>query len=176
VTLTSPIRTPDVSNTPVMTRRAWVLIVLTLLVPGSVQLLAGNRRLGRIILGTWLSVIALGLLGWALVTFFPAFTLTAVTSWLGLLAIQIVLGFLALTWLVAAIDTFRHIRFVYVGPRAKAWVAIAALVAVVVPSGAAAYSSYLVGVSRSAFSNLFADAPAVEPILGLYTFMILCVF
>jgi len=172
VTLTSPIRTPDVNNTPVMTRRAWVLVVLTLLVPGSVQLLAGNRRLGRVILGTWLTVIAMALLGWLVVSFFPSAAITAVTSWLGLLTIQIVLGFLALTWLVAALDTFRLMRFVYVGRRAKLWVAIAALIAIVVPTGAAAYGSYLVGVSRSAFADLFADAPAVEPINGLYTFML----
>lgn len=172
MTLTSPIRTPDVKNTSVMTRRAWILVILTVLVPGSVQLLAGNRRLGRIILGTWLSVIAVALLAWGVVSFFPAFAITAVTSWVGLLAIQIVLGFVALTWLVAAIDTFRLTRFVYVGSRAKAWLAIATVFAIAVPSGAAAYGSYLAGVSRSAFADLFADAPAVEPIDGLYTFML----
>jgi len=172
VSLTSPVRTPDVNNTSVMTRRAWILLVLTLVVPGSVQLLAGNRRLGRFIIGTWLSVIAIALIGWAVLTFFAAAVITAVTSWIGLLTIQIALGFLALTWLVAAVDTFRLIRFAYVGPRAKAWVAVAALIAIVVPTGVAAYGSYLAGVSRSAFASIFGDAPAVQPINGLYTFML----
>ena len=34
-----------------MTKRGWWLVLLNLLVPGSAQVLAGNRRLGRIGLG-----------------------------------------------------------------------------------------------------------------------------
>ena len=43
----SPVRYPDLRDPSVMTRRAWVLVVINLLIPGSAQLLAGNRRLGR---------------------------------------------------------------------------------------------------------------------------------
>ena len=34
-------------------RRAVSLMVMTLLVPGSAQLVAGNRRVGRLALRTW---------------------------------------------------------------------------------------------------------------------------
>ncbi len=45
--VSNPIRHPDVGSAQVMTRRAWWLVVLNFLIPGSAQVLAGNRRLGR---------------------------------------------------------------------------------------------------------------------------------
>jgi len=35
-----------------MTRRAWILVGLNILIPGSAQLLAGNRKLGRFGVGS----------------------------------------------------------------------------------------------------------------------------
>jgi polyisoprenyl-teichoic acid--peptidoglycan teichoic acid transferase len=39
------------------TRRAFLLVLITLLVPGSAQIVAGNRRLGRAALRVWLTAI-----------------------------------------------------------------------------------------------------------------------
>jgi hypothetical protein len=48
VYLTTPtVRNPDVGSRDVMTARAWWLVALNLLIPGSAQMLAGSRRLGR---------------------------------------------------------------------------------------------------------------------------------
>lgn len=49
--LERPIRTPDLSSPPLMTKRARWLVVLGFLLPGSAQLLAGNRKLGRFGIG-----------------------------------------------------------------------------------------------------------------------------
>ena len=174
MTLTSPIRNPDLRNPSVMTRRAWWLIVLSLIIPGSAQLLAGNRRLGRILFGSWLSMVAIVIIGFALNSFVPAFALTIATSWWGLLALQIGLVYVALVWFVGAVDTFRLLRFVYVGQRAKAWVAFAVIVSILVPAGAASYASFLTGVSRSTLADIFANqADIVEPIDGVYTFLLI---
>ncbi|MEO7421650.1 MAG: hypothetical protein ABIU87_04570, partial [Ornithinibacter sp.] len=43
-------------------RRSVSLLVMTVLVPGTAQLAAGNRRLGRVALRVWLGVLAAGLL------------------------------------------------------------------------------------------------------------------
>ena len=45
-----------------LTKRAFVLILMTLLVPGSAQIVAGNRRLGRAALRVTFTVWALALL------------------------------------------------------------------------------------------------------------------
>src|SRR5690606_8614926 len=55
-----PLRKPDTRNRDTMRRRAWWLITLNLLLPGTPQTVAGNRTLGRI--GT-LSTLLL----WALI-------------------------------------------------------------------------------------------------------------
>ena len=55
-----PLRYPNTASRPMMTRRAWWLLVLNFLIPGSAQVLAGNRRLGRFGLGATL-------FGWTLI-------------------------------------------------------------------------------------------------------------
>jgi hypothetical protein len=56
--LTDPVRYPVSASVPVRTKRAFVLILLTLLVPGSAQLVAGDRKLGRAALRVTLCVWA----------------------------------------------------------------------------------------------------------------------
>ena len=51
---TRPLRHPDSADPGVMTKRGWWLLVMNLLVPGSAQVVAGNRRLGRFGLGATL--------------------------------------------------------------------------------------------------------------------------
>lgn len=174
MTLTSPIRNPDLRNPSVMTRRAWWLIVLSVIIPGSAQLLAGNRRLGRFLFGSWLSMLGFVVIGVLLNTFLPAIALTIATSWWGLLALQIGLIYAAIVWFIAAIDTFRLVRIVYVGPRAKGWVALAVVLSIIAPAGAASYASLVTGISRGALANIFADnSDFVEPIDGVYTFLLI---
>ena len=60
--LTDPVRYPPERPAPVRTKRAFVLILLTLLVPGSAQIVAGDRRLGRTALRVTLTVWALAVL------------------------------------------------------------------------------------------------------------------
>lgn len=173
MSLTSPIRNPDVHDTAVMGRRAWWLIVLSFLIPGSAQLLAGNRRLGRILFGAWLILFVIGLA--TLVSYFLAagVTLSFWVSYWGLLGMQVILVVLALISFVAAIDTFRLVRFVHVPGSTRLWVAILTIVAMFGPAGGAAYATYLAGVTRATIAGIFADAPTVAPIEGKYSFMLL---
>jgi LCP family protein required for cell wall assembly len=156
-----------------MRRRAWWLIVLSLLMPGSAQLIAGNRRLGRVLFGTWLLLLVVGV-GTA-VSYFIASgaTLGFWVSFWGLLGVQVLLVVFAILSFLAAVDTFRLVRFVHVPGRTRVWVASLTVMAMLVPAGAAAYGSFLAGVTRSSIGGIFAEKPAVEPIDGKYTFMLL---
>lgn len=174
MTLTSPIRNPDLRNPSVMTRRAWWLIFLSAIVPGSAQLVAGNRRLGRFLFGSWLSLMGFIAIGALLNTYLPAVAFTIATSWWGLLCLQIGLVFVALVWFIAAVDTFRLVRIVYVGSRAKVWVALALAVSIIVPPGIASYASIVTGISRDVLARIFGDSSEfVEPVEGVYTFLII---
>ena len=129
MTSTSPVRFPDLRDPSVMTRRAWVLVVLNLLIPGSAQLMAGNRKLGRF--GTRATFALWGLAVIAALVYFlarPVF-ITIATNYFVLWIAQAVILFYVVLWIVLTLDTLRLIRIVRVGPRARAAVAGVAIVA-----------------------------------------------
>jgi len=156
VSLTSPIRNPDMRDPAVMSRRAWWLILLSIFMPGSAQLIAGNRRLGRVLFGIWLLLLAVGV--GTFVAYFIAggATLSFWVSFWGLLGVQALLVVFAILSFVAAVDTFRLVRFVHIPGRTRVWVALLTVVAMLVPAGAAAYGSFLAGVTRATIGGIFA--------------------
>ena len=54
---THPLRDPAALSPAMRTRRGVTLLLMTLFVPGSAQVTAGNRRWGRVGLRIWLGVL-----------------------------------------------------------------------------------------------------------------------
>lgn len=156
-----------------MTKRAWVLVVLNVLIPGSAQLLAGSRRLGRFGVGAtfllW-AVLALALLLWLV---WPTALLTvaafSVTLWLAAAA----LVFYAVLWVVLTLDTLRLVRLVKTLPSARTWIAGVATLAMVFVAGGAAYGAYVASTAGSFVSDVFTVAPPEPPVDGRYNIMLL---
>jgi len=157
-----------------MTRRAWWLVGLNVVVPGSAQVLAGNRRLGRF-------ALAATFIGWALALALLALALVQRGWLLGLLTQPIVLGalvvalvFYALLWIVLTFDTLRLVRFVRVSPSARLPVALLAIVGLVTGSGAAGYGAAS-GVSAiGVLSTVFGGGSQLaEPVDGRYNILLL---
>lgn len=180
-----PLRNPDVSSREVMTRRGWWLVLLNFLVPGSAQVLAGNRRLGRFGLGatlflwTALLLAGLGALLWpsglfALATgsFIPDFL--SWFRWLPLTIVQIVIVGYAVLWIVLTIDTLRLVRLVRTGPLARCAIAFVSIALLVVSGSGAAWAAQAAGTTRDAFASIFAEsAPVVPPSDGYYNILLL---
>jgi LCP family protein required for cell wall assembly len=169
-----PLRYPDASSRAAMTRRGWWLIVLNFLLPGSAQVLAGNRRLGRIgvvsTLVMWTIVIAAVLT--ALLAR-PAF-LAIATSWFALILAQWLPIAYAVLWVVLTLDTLRLVRLVKTGRRARFGIAAASVVLLVVASGTALHAAGMVGTTRDTLSAIFgASGPMVEPSEGYYNILLL---
>jgi polyisoprenyl-teichoic acid--peptidoglycan teichoic acid transferase len=172
--LTDPVRNPASAPAPVRTKRAFLLILLTLFVPGSAQIAAGDRKLGRIALRVTLTVWALVIL--ALVLLFTNRTLliNIVTNPVASLLIVLVLTALAVGWAVLFINTLRLIRPVLLPPRMRPAVGIALALAMVASSGSLGYAAYLLNVSRNAIGSIFnANGPAIEPVDGRYNFLMM---
>ena len=180
-----PMRHPDANSRAVMTRRGWWLVALNFLLPGSAQVLAGNRRLGRFGLGATLAmwtILALAGLGallmpsglFALATgsFVPDFL-----SWfrpLPLTLVQIALVAYAVLWIVLTIDTLRLVRLVKVGPLSRVAIAVVSVALLVVSGSGAAWAAQAAGTTRDTFSELFAQsAPVVPPSDGYYNILLL---
>lgn len=180
-----PLRYPDASSLSVMTRRGWWLIVLNFLIPGSAQVLAGNRRLGRFGLGAtlamWVVAIAAGLLAllWptalvtiALGTWIPDWL--AWFRWLPLTIVQVALvGYVAL-WVVLTVDTLRLVRLVKTGTFARFGIALVSVLLLVGSGAGAAYAANVAGTTRDTLGAIFGESgPSVPPSDGYYNILLL---
>jgi polyisoprenyl-teichoic acid--peptidoglycan teichoic acid transferase len=79
-------------------RRAVTLMLMTLALPGSAQLVAGNRRVGRIALRTWLTLVLVGVLALAASYFWHGVAFWAGTDTTFLLLVRLGLVALAVGW------------------------------------------------------------------------------
>ncbi len=169
----SALRAPDPGDRRLMTRRAVWLTVLHLLVPGSAQVVAGNRRLGRAALAVWL-VGVVGLLAaavlWAVL---PQLLLTLPTNAPGLTAIQVLLAAWAVGWLVLTLDTLRLLRLVRIAPAARGALSALLALALVVGLGGAGWGAWAAGVARSTIGGVFGSGRYALPADGRYNIMVL---
>ena len=156
-----------------MSKRARWLVVLGFLLPGSAQLLAGNRRLGRLGLTATFLLIAGGLAALAGLLFARVATLSFFTNGFVLLGVQILLFAYAVLWLVLGLDTLRLTRLVRVPGNWRAPVAALSVLLTILPVAGAAWAGTAVGAGRSLLGDLFQGAPAVEPIDGRYNILLL---
>ncbi|QDY88941.1 LytR family transcriptional regulator [Arthrobacter sp. UKPF54-2] len=171
--LTDPVRYPSGSGPRVLTKRAFLLILLTLLVPGSAQTVAGNRRLGRTALRVTLTVWTLVLVALILALVSRPTLINLVADPVTSLALVIVLTALALGWAVLFINTLRLIRPALLETRARAAVVVALVLAMLLSSGSLGYAAYLLNVGRDAIGTIFASGPAMEPSEGRYNFLMM---
>jgi LCP family protein required for cell wall assembly len=156
-----------------MTTRAWWLVVLNFLLPGSVQVLAGSRKLGRfgIVMTFILWLLAIVVL---LVQFLNRSILTSLaTNVYALLAAEILLVAYAVLWLVLTLDTLRLVRLVKTAPIARPFLAVLTIVGLVASAGVAAYGANVAEVARSTISSVFDSGEYQEPVDGRYNVLLL---
>jgi polyisoprenyl-teichoic acid--peptidoglycan teichoic acid transferase len=98
---------PQQRSERIKRRRGLTLLAMTLVLPGSAQLVAGNRRVGRLAFRIWTSLGFLALLAGVLALLEPKLLLSMITFGPMLTAIQIVLITLGLGWAALMIDAWR---------------------------------------------------------------------
>lgn len=171
--IANPIRYPDTASSPLMTRRAWWLVVINFLIPGSAQVLAGNRKLGRFGLGATLTMWTIAIVGILLFIFMRTALLGVVAQGWFLLGAQAVLVVYAALWLVLTIDTFRLVHVLKAAPGARFWIAAATVLFLVLSVGTASGTAYYAGIARGALSSIFGSSARVPPVDGRYNIMLL---
>lgn len=169
----TPFRNVDRADSRQLVKRARWIIALNLFVPGSVQVVAGNKRLGRIgilfTFGFW-AFLALALL-FALVSKVALFTL--VTS--PVLATPIGIGFVIYAILIV-VSTLDALRLMYVHRITSRFKSI--LVVLVLLTGTLnGYIAGTIGSTALAASNFtstaFKNPDAFEPTKGRYNILVL---
>ncbi|MEV8214479.1 LCP family protein [Leifsonia sp. NPDC077715] len=172
-TIATPLRHPDASSPHTMTRRGWWLVLMNVLLPGSAQLVAGNRRLGRI--GV-LSTLALWLLAIVLLVLYlaaPSTVYMLFTQSASLTVLQIALILYAVLWVVLTLDTLRLVRLVRTAKNSRGWIAAFAILVLVGVTGTAGYASVVAGSARGALGDIFSAGPSQPPVDGRYNVMLL---
>jgi LCP family protein required for cell wall assembly len=143
-------------------------------VPGSAQLVAGNRKLARVGITATLSFWAI-----ALVTILVGlidkngllFRLIPVNLVFGFLAI--VLGLYGFLFAVLAVDTLRLMRLGRLYKRER-WIAFAGLaLAAVLGTSGLSWAGSTAGVSAGAIGSIFNQSGFTTPINGRYNIMLL---
>ncbi|WP_435743788.1 LCP family protein [Microbacterium sp. PMB16] len=176
---TRPLRHPDSTDPGMMTKRGWWLVALNLLVPGSAQVLAGNRRLGRFGLGAtllawFLVIVAAGL---ALFARPVLLWLTIGGGWFSaavLTLVQVLLVAYVVLWIVLTFDALRLVRLVKIPGASRLAIPVVALVLLGLVGGGAGYAATAVGSARSTISTIFGQSgPSLPPSEGYYNILLL---
>lgn len=170
---TTPLRHPDASSPREMTKRGWWLVALNVLLPGSAQLVAGDRRLGRVGILATLVLWLLAVVTLLLLLVAPSTVYTLATQAGSLTVVQVLLILYALLWIVLTLDTLRLVRLVKALPNVRTWIAAAAVVVLAGLTGTVAYGSVVAGSARGALGDIFAAGPSEPPADGRYNIMLL---
>lgn len=171
--MTSVLRDPDRTDSSFMTKRAWWLVVLNLLVPGSAQVLAGDRRLGRFGLAATLVLWVLVVLAVIGLLVARETMLSVFTNSFMLGAVVLVLAFYAVLWVILTLDTLRLVRFVRIAPLARGFVGGLAVAALLVTAGTASYVAVSTTSAIGLLDAVFADGSVEPPIDGKYNILLL---
>jgi LCP family protein required for cell wall assembly len=169
----NPVRNPDTRSRPLMTKRAWYLVVLNIFIPGSAQVLAGNRRAGRFALGATLVLWALIVLAIVVYLLNRTVLLSILTNSIALWVVVVALAFYAVLWIVTTLDTLRLVRLVRVAPSARGFVAALSIAALVVTAGGAGFAAANAVSAIGVLDTVFGGGEIAAPVEGRYNILLL---
>jgi LCP family protein required for cell wall assembly len=152
-------------------RRVLTLCFMTIVVPGSAQVLLGKRLIGWTAIVGWLSVIAGAV--WTYRTFRT--DRAEVLGWFTdpdvLLATRVGMVVLVLAWIALFIDAWRlgsPVRLTFARAAVVTIVNVAIIGSV---AGSTAFASQLIQVQRDVVQKVFPSAPTSEPLQGRYNLL-----
>ena len=154
-------------------RRAVTLMVMTLVLPGSAQLVAGRKQVGRIALRIWASLVATLVLVVLVGLVWPGFIFWLLSNTFMLGVVRLTLFALALGWAGLFVDAWRLGQ--PLGLRQKqrlAMVGINGFLCFAV-AGSLLFASHVVGVQRDFITAMFGDGLVSDSHKGRYNVLLL---
>ncbi len=154
-------------------RRALSLMAMTLVAPGTAQLLAGNRRVGTIAFRTYVGVLAVALVGAVVALAHRPFVYWLATDTAALLWLDLALMVGAVGWAVLLVDAWRigdPLSYSLVHRRMS--VGVNGLLCFSV-AGTLLLGAHLVGVQRTFIRETFGDGDATGAHHGRYNVLVM---
>lgn len=154
-------------------RRAVTLMVMTLVVPGSAQLVAGNRRIGRIATRVWFTVVTVTLLSALVAAFAHSFAFWVASNTLLLGVLRLGLMVLAVGWALLFMDAWRLGQPLGLQRQQRlAVVGVNGLLSLTV-AGSLLFGAHMVGVQRQFMLTMFGDGAVVGAHDGRFNILLL---
>ena len=152
---------PDRLSGALRYRRALTLVLMSALVPGTAQLVAGNRRVGRLALRAWAVLVALGV-----VVLVLALASSGTLVELGvrpavLTVVRIALVLLSLAWLALLVDAWRLGSPGGLESRQRTVATGLAAVLALALCGPMLWAAHLAGVQRDLITSVFAEGSGI---------------
>jgi LCP family protein required for cell wall assembly len=170
-----PQETPDLRNLrePVRFRRALTLLLMTLVLPGSAQIVAGSRKTGR-----WVWRVVAGLI--AIVIFFVVLGLIWRSGTINILArpgtlriVQVLLILLAVGWAALFVDAYRLGQPLTLERNHRLMTSIMDGVLIFVVVGALIYASVIVNTQRDFVASVFGNGQKSKADKGRYNVLLM---
>ena len=154
-------------------RRAIALMVMTLVVPGSAQLVAGNRQVGRVAMRVWFGVVLAGLLSIGVALVHHPYGIWLVSDTGAQAVMRFGLIALALGWALLIVDAWRLGQPLTLSfQHRRAVVGVNGVLCFAV-TGALLFGAHLVNVQRDLLVTMFGDGAAVDASHGRYNVLLL---
>lgn len=164
---------PQQRSQGVAIRRGLVLVLMTLFVPGSAQLAAGDKRIGRIALRVWLSLLALLVVAGLLAVFALRFLIAAYTNPITLRVLQVGVLVLGVAWAALMLDAWRIANPRAMSGRGRVISGVLVL-SLAAGTGTAAWAaSGMFGAQSSLVTNVFTGGGEAEATHGRYNILLM---
>ncbi len=170
-----PQEKPDLRNLrePVRFKRALTLLLMTLVLPGSAQIVAGSRKTGR-----WVWRVVAGLV--AIVIFFVILGLIWRSGTINILArpgtlriVQVLLILLAIGWAALLVDAYRLGQPLTLERNHRLMTSIMDGVLIFVVVGALIYASVIVNTQRDFVASVFGNGQKSKADKGRYNVLLM---
>lgn len=164
---------PQQRSQGIAIRRGIVLVLMSLIIPGSAQVAAGNRRLGRIALRVWLSLIGLVIVAGVTLLVARPFLISVLANPILLRVLQVAVLVLGAGWILLLLDAWRIANPKAMSGRGRVISGVLAF-ALAATSGTAAWAaSGLFGSMSSLTGTVFTGGGDTEVTDGRYNVLLM---
>ena len=154
-------------------RRAVTFIGMTLLLPGSVQMAAGNKRVGRLALRIWSGLIAVVITVGILALLWPSGAVALFTSGAVLRGVQVGFVLLGLGWALLLVDAWRISRPPDLARKHRIYITVVNLVLIMAVVSGLVASASMFSAQRKLVTTVFTGGGDTTAKAGRYNILLM---
>ncbi|MDF1705440.1 MAG: LCP family protein [Aeromicrobium sp.] len=169
----APPRTAADESARVQFRRAVVLLLMTVVVPGSAQIAAGNRRVGRLAVRVWLALVGVSALGLLVAFLSRSLFLSLVLDQRILFLGRWIITAAAIAWVLLLLDAWRLGMPLRLPQRRRLAVTVVNGVLCFVVAGSLLFAANVLAAQNHLIGTVFASEEVADASDGRYNVLLL---